>query len=152
LIIIHALRHVLFVSVYSAQPHDVTYPSLVTEKSRRWRRAVVHTVTVGSSKHFRQCPWTPEFLPQLEGPHARLCDERQCDRKRRFALPSTRRLQYKQVKVVKDPYSGSPSPAFSEIPFYSFLRIRPVFDLRLSRLSPVPPLQIDQTRGSMGDI
>jgi hypothetical protein len=48
------------------------------------------------------------------------CDERQCDNKHRFALSSTRRLQYKEVKVVKVPYSGSPSPTFSEIPFYSF--------------------------------
>ena len=31
---------------------------------------------------------------------------------------------------------------------FSFRRIRPVFDLRLSPVSP--PLQIDQTRGSMG--
>ena len=116
----------------------------MTEKSRRWGRAVV--LTVRSSKHLRQRLWTTGFPPQLEGPHARLCDQRQCDNKHRFALPSTRRLQYKEVKVVKVPYSGSPSPPFSEISFYSFRRIRPVFD------QPLSPLQIEQTRGSIGDM
>ena len=67
----------------------------------------------------------------------------------RFASPSPRQLRYGQVKVPYS-YSGSPSPALSEIPFYSFRRIRQVFDLRLS---PVPPpLQIDQIRDSMGYI
>jgi hypothetical protein len=54
-----------------------------------------------------------DFLPNLKDPHARLCDERQYDDKHRFALPSTRLLQYEQVEV---PYPGSPSsPGFSEI-------------------------------------
>ena len=117
----------------------LTYPSFVTEKSRRWGRAGLFTPSAVANNSGNVLGRL--ISPQLEGPHSRLCDERQCDNKHRFALLSTRRLQYKQVKVVKVPYSGSPSPAFREtrIPFYSFRRIRPVFD---PRFSSVPPFKL----------
>src|SRR6266851_3461487 len=126
----------MYASVYSAQPHRVsnynlsTYPSFVTENHEDGDEPLFTPLAAAntSSNVLRRL----DFLPQLEGPHSRLCDERQRDNKHRFALPSTRQIQYKQVKVVKVPYSGSPSPALSEIPFYSFSRIRPEFDLPLS--------------------
>ena len=53
------------------RPHSptmyLTYPSFLTEKSRRWGRAVVHTV--GSGKHLWQRPWTTGFPPAYR--HAR---------------------------------------------------------------------------------
>jgi hypothetical protein len=132
---------VLYASVYSTQPHHPSFV-IVTEKSRRWGRTVVHTV--GSGKHLRQRSWrTTGFLPQLEGPHARRCDERQRDNKHRFALLSTRRLQHKQVEA---PYPGSPSsPGFSEIPFIHSEN----FDLRLSPTeTQLPPRGPDAECGT----
>jgi len=62
--IIHALRlcckRVVYTCVFSTAP-PCTYPSSLTEKSRRWGQAVVHTV--GSGKHLRQRPSTAGFPP-----------------------------------------------------------------------------------------